>query len=125
MLVIPDRKLNVYFDVDDTLVEWAHMNSTRAEDPTALRGLQPACSYVWIPIQEHIDELKRLSEEEDATIVVWSQGGSDWAEIVVKALCLEPFVDVCLTKPNIYFDDLHCSDFMHTRRYIGPPHLMT
>jgi len=39
-------------------------------------------------------------------IVVWSGGGADWAEAVVKALKLEEFVDVVTAKPTYYIDDI-------------------
>jgi len=36
MIKIKDGNKNVYFDVDDTLVEWVHVSLDRAQDPNAI-----------------------------------------------------------------------------------------
>jgi hypothetical protein len=39
-------------------------------------------------------------------ICVWSQGGHDWCQAVVKALGLEEKVSLVMTKPKWMIDDL-------------------
>lgn len=124
MFHVPDGSKNIYFDVDDTLVEWIQPTDERAEQ--SIPGLYPCrghSSYLLLPIPAHIEELKRLKAEHN-TIVVWSQGGSDWVVEVLTKLELTEYVDVCLTKPEVYYDDLHVSEWMGQRKYIGPPHLI-
>lgn len=45
-------------------------------------------------------------------MVVWSAGGWDWAEAVVKTLKLENFVDLVISKPTWTYDDLQPSEFI-------------
>jgi phosphoserine phosphatase len=45
-------------------------------------------------------------------ITVWSQGGVDWAETVVKHLGLQDCVDIVSGKPTWYFDDLPADEWM-------------
>lgn len=116
--VMPDRE-TVYFDVDDTLVVW-----------DAWQGRENEClrfekwkynSNNVIPHYEHIELLKKHKAEGDV-IVVWTQGGSEWGEAVVKALDLESYVDLIVNKPDQYYDDLMTFQFMpdHLRTYIKP-----
>jgi hypothetical protein len=39
-------------------------------------------------------------------VVIWSQGGSDHAESVVKQIGLENYIHAILPKPESYIDDL-------------------
>ena len=118
MFVAPDKKDAIFFDVDSTLVEWVHCSFVDERKDVGM-NLQPGSGHLHFPIVEHIEELKKLKAEGN-TIMVWSQGGSEWAGEVVRALGLEEFVDVCLTKPHEYFDDLLASDWMPTRSFLGP-----
>lgn len=105
MIVIPDGP-TAYFDVDDTLVIWGkgHLDSAR---PFINAGM----IEMLVPNQVIINRLIDLNEQ-GYTIVVWSQGGSDWAAEVVRKLGLEAFVHLCIDKPHKYIDDLFCSKFM-------------
>jgi phosphoserine phosphatase len=98
-----------YFDVDDTLVMW-HLPVTdnamafsNPDDPSDVWMLEPNWSTIAM-LKEH----KRRGDK----VVVWSQGGYDWAEEVVKTLKLEEYVDYCLSKPHIYYDDIPATNFM-------------
>ncbi len=113
MIKLPCRP-TAYFDIDDTLI-------TKASDSAA--------NTVWIaapgqrealfrPITRHIAALK-LHKTRGHQVVVWSQGGSDWAEAVVKALKLEEYVDLIVPKPGWFFDDLRPEEFMDRRFYFG------
>lgn len=112
MLILPDRP-SVYFDVDDTLV--LHDRHDLPDEDIIVIDVG---NYVYSvhPHKKHIKQLKTHKAKGDI-IVVWSQGGSEWAERVVKKLELIEYVDVCLTKPERYYDDLFPSQFMGAPTY--------
>jgi phosphoserine phosphatase len=90
MQVIHASKI-IFVDCDDTLVIWDRSSYT--------------------PHQEHIDAVKRFHAR-GHTVVVWSAGGSEWAERVVKELHLEPYITLVMSKPDWYIDDKSASEFM-------------
>lgn len=100
----------VYFDCDDTLVSWQHYgqynpDTVAFEDP-ATKG------HLFLePIYEHIDALKG-HKLRGHTVIVWSAGGADWAETVVKTLGLTNHVDAVMSKPDWFYDDIPSSEFM-------------
>lgn len=49
---------------------------------------------------------------------MWSAGGGEWAEAVVKALGLEKYVDLVMNKPSWYYDDKEAKDWMGKRIYL-------
>lgn len=116
MIVIPDKKNAVYFDVDDTLV--LHDRHDLPDEDVLLIDVGDMVFSVH-PHTKHIERLKEHKQSGD-TVVVWSQGGSEWAEIVVNVLGLTEYVDVCLTKPHFYYDDLMAFQFMGNPTYIKP-----
>lgn len=109
----------VYIDVDDTLVSWAHgffwhEGALEFEDP-----YDGATLYLDV-IKEHVDAIKS-HKLRGHTVVVWSAGGADWAEEVVKRLHLEKHVDAVLAKPNWFYDDLPANRILeeiHRKHYI-------
>jgi hypothetical protein len=52
-------------------------------------------------------------------IVVWSAGGWEWAKSVVETLELTEIVDLVMSKPAWFYDDIPSSSFMpeHNRIY--------
>ncbi len=103
-----------YYDVDDTLVMWdnKHKTDTNTIDFNCHGFLEKL-----VPHKAHIAHLKNAKKLDKATIIVWSQGGWEWAKQVVEKLELEAYVDAVMTKPQYYIDDLSCKDFMRTRVY--------
>lgn len=105
----------VYFDVDDTLVSWDYHhgfpgpNKLEFEDPS-----DGSVLYLEI-IQENIDALINHKAIRKHTVVVWSAGGADWAEEVVRKLCLSKYVDVIMSKPTWFYDDLPAGEFMEEK----------
>lgn len=108
----------VFFDCDDTLVMW----NTPSKTIDASEFVRVTCrgqGNLLLPHKHNIQLLKQLSSRGHA-IVVWSGGGADWAEAVVKALKLEDYVQVVTAKPSYYVDDLEDPKlWMGKHRYIS------
>ena len=107
MKVISGNKF-VYFDVDDTLVDW---NNRDTEDALPFANPDNGCVWMLEPKWNVIKKLKEHKRRGD-TVIVWSQGGWDWCKEVVTTLKLEDYVDAVMTKPHAYYDDLHVSHWM-------------
>jgi len=123
MIVIPGN-LTVYCDVDDTLCMWKP-----TPEQLEARGIEIFCpnsmitmedgtvanaggwSAHIVPHRAHIEQLKK-HKMRGHTVVVWSQGGFDWAEAAVKALKIEYLVDVVISKPMWLIDDIKPVEFM-------------
>ncbi len=114
MIKIP-CKPTAYFDCDDTLVTTAD-----DEGPNTIWLNVPGTTHrgLFRVIQSHVNALK-AHKIRGHQVVVWSQGGSDWAEAVVKGLGLESYVDLIVPKPHWFFDDLKPEEFMDRRFYFG------
>lgn len=97
---MPDKRV-AYIDVDDTIIQWNC--STVEAGHLLLQG--PDTSFIVRPIEQHITLIKELRTV-GWQIVVWSQGGSDHAERVVKLLGIENLVDLIVSKPTVYVDDI-------------------
>jgi len=107
-----DDKHTVYFDVDDTLILYdCIQDDTPESDIVTVDGTR------FLKATNHIALVKEHKEFDDYVIVVWSQGGSRWAEKVVRALGLDSYVDLIVNKPYMFYDDLHPSYFMGKRVY--------
>lgn len=111
MIKIQDKgKAVVYFDVDETLVMW----HSPADE---------TCLYIansGYPVKPHKKHVERLIEHASKgdLVIVWSQSGVDWCESVVKALDIEKYVDVVISKPEICYDDLPMETATGSRRYL-------
>lgn len=93
-----------YFDVDDTLVMWSlpkDFNEPEKLIQVLCRNKTERC----LPNVHNINLLRSMSRRGHG-IIVWSAGGSDWAEAVVDALGLNEYVDVVTAKPTYYIDDV-------------------
>lgn len=110
MLVIPCNQ-PLYVDIDDTLLKWNA--STEEKEQTGIFITYPNSSQgdLLVPLMGNIEALKkhRLRRQ---TVIVWSQGGTEWAEIAIKALNLEEYVDLIIEKPQWFLDDLPATEFM-------------
>lgn len=101
----------IFFDVDDTLIMWNK------------DAVNPDAGYVLVadrhlPINNaNVDKLIEMHYK-GQFVVVWSAAGYKWAKTVVEALNLVPFVDLIMTKPRVYFDDLPVQTWMN-RLYYG------
>lgn len=103
----------VWCDVDDTLIGWGKAPQDRPVRVTIECG-----GFVdnhWV-IEENVEALK-LHKARGHKIIVWSQGGFDWAEAVVKALGLEELVDFVCSKPTWVYDDLQPAAWMPKAKF--------
>lgn len=92
MITIKSDKI-IFVDVDDTLVLWSSTSPT------------------YTPHHGHILMLKKFKAR-GHKIVVWSAGGWEWANKIVNELGLELYVDIVMSKPAWFIDDLPSSVFM-------------
>ena len=89
-------------DVDDTLIMWRIPEGYTGElVETNLDGFKDS----GIPNRHAINHLKKMKARGYA-VVVWSAGGSEWAEAVVKTLGLEEEVDLVMPKIDFHLDDV-------------------
>lgn len=123
MIVVPGDN-TVWIDVDDTLVIWAPHNAELEKRgieivvPGGLileegNRLVPGADYTVkiLPHRFHVEQVKR-HKLRGHTVIVWSAGGSAWAATAVKALGLEPYVDLVISKPAWIYDDKKPEEFM-------------
>lgn len=107
---------SIFVDCDDTLVMWDNIH--KLEDMSNVKEfICGEMKYQLVPHEEHIEYLKSHKQKNQGTVIVWSAGGWEWAEEVVRVLGLEAYVDAVMEKPTRYLDDLHCKEFMGERIY--------
>lgn len=107
------------FDCDDTLVEWVWDKVKLEKVQDQLVEFNTPSSHqaelgnklALFPIQDSINLLK-AEKASGSTIVVWSAGGWQWAAEVVRGLGLESQVDLIMSKPIGYVDDLASDKWM-------------
>lgn len=97
-----------FFDVDETLVLWS--SDIPYEERIFIDDGGGITAYV-TPHRKHIEQLKNHKARGHA-VIVWSAGGSEWANAVVNSLGLSQYVDVVMRKPTWYYDDLKSNEFM-------------
>ena len=100
----------VYFDCDDTLVSWKHCGQWKEN---MIEFMDPNDkSSIWLEaIPDHINAIK-AHKIRGHTVIVWSAGGADWAEEVVKRIGMSQYVDAVMSKPTWFYDDIPSSEFM-------------
>lgn len=108
MPLVIDSDNVVYFDVDGTLVLWDYP-AERAAETIAVGA--PGLERRVLPHWTHVEEIKKYKAR-GHRVVVWSAGGHEWAESVVRKLGLIPFVDIIIRKPTWYYDDWKSEVFM-------------
>lgn len=103
----------VYFDVDDTLLEW---KSCDERDKNAVEVRNNGHIFHKKAISANIEGLKDHSYA-GHVVIVWSKGGVEWATSVVRSLGLEKYVDIILTKPDWYYDDMEAEHWLPERQF--------
>lgn len=105
------------FDIDDTLIMWDRDPHFHALGRIAITDPYDGVTVYVKPHERHVKLLTQMKGR-GRFIVVWSQSGAKWAEAVVNALGLTNSVDLILTKPQGYVDDLPVSKWMKNHIYI-------
>ncbi len=107
----------VCFDVDDTLILWD--DAFAAPGPERVRILDPYDGHA-VYLKPHARHVKLLRQMRGRGryLVVWSAAGAKWAEAVINALELQSCVDLVITKPLAYVDDLPVAEWMGKRIYL-------
>lgn len=115
MLTISEES-TIFVDVDDTLVMWGQKPKTGQK---RVKIVDPYSGEALF-LTPHLGHIKVLKDRKarGSYVVVWSAGGNRWADAVVRALKLDSYVDLVMTKPHIYIDDKKASEFMQEHLYI-------
>lgn len=103
----------VYFDVDSTLV------TSVSDCPKHLHDTGNWIEIGYHLFRVHTQHVAKVKEfwARGHTVMVWSAGGSDWAEQVVKELGLSDYVHYIAPKPYWYCDDLDADKWLSGRRF--------
>ncbi len=116
----------IYFDVDETLIMWEGDDVTQAyfdnEKITGTMAPPWGSDIIYIDkisYKKHVYHINRLIHHSITgdKVIVWSAGGEKWAKRVVRALKIEKYVNVILSKPDFYYDDVELKDFKSGRMY--------
>jgi predicted phosphatase len=101
MIVLENDNV-VCFDVDDTLVIWnvpqSMMDQTITFDNFGV-------DVQLLPHHKHITLMKQFKAR-GHKVIIWSQGGYQWAREIVKKLDIEQYVDIIICKPKWLVDDV-------------------
>jgi hypothetical protein len=107
----------VYIDCDDTLVMWPKDYKKKKKGRVkCIDHYNKTVNYL-IPHKKHINLLKAYKGR-GFFCVAWTAAGSLWFLEVIKQLKLEKYVDLVITKPEKYVDDLDSSVWIGPRVYL-------
>jgi len=73
-----------------------------------------------VGVNKNMVRLLLEEKQRGSFIIVWSRGGYEWAKNVLIALDLIEKVDLVMSKPLAYFDDIPVKKWMKDRIFIGP-----
>lgn len=109
-------EVNIFFDVDDTLVIWG-----LKREETSLSVVDPYDNKI-VYLGVHNPHVKLLKNHfaRGSYVTVWSANGYRWAEVIIRALQLENYVHLVMSKPRAHVDDKPCADWMGEHVYINP-----
>jgi hypothetical protein len=114
---VVNQESTIFVDCDDTLIMWGEYKEFDIREKIEIKSPYDNTSSFHFIHKGHIKVLKDRKAR-GSFIVVWSAGGFAWAEAVVKALGLEEYVDLCMTKPHAYIDDKKAEEFMGEHIYL-------
>lgn len=118
MVVIKNEKV-APFDVDSTLVMHQDPESIYSSEKVFVKDSVSGGTIV-VRINRPMVRLLKEEHARGAFVIVWSRGGYQWAADVIKALGLSKCVNLVITKPGSYYDDLEVQAWLKDRIYIGP-----
>ena len=110
MVTTVDRP-HMYFDVDSTLIKPYEGTPEIFSQDTIL------INNSFFKINTKVIQDIKLCKTRGHTCVVWSQGGSSWAQTVLRTLDLERYVDICMAKPSWFVDDRSPYDILDASRW--------
>lgn len=104
-------------DVDDTLVMWEDNFNQPHEGAIEFIDPYDGSKNYLKPHMKHVNLLKKYKGR-GMCVMVWSAAGVKWAKAVVNTLGLQDYVDLVITKPSKYIDDLDASQILGNRIYL-------
>lgn len=109
------------FDVDDTLILFDESH-TYGDDENArtIMLTRPDGTDAEFRVNEEIVQILIEHKTRGHTIMVWSAGGVDWAELAIRKLGIEHAVDGYMCKPTWFYDDQPIENLGKTR-WLGNP----
>lgn len=111
-----DSQMVIMFDVDDTLV--MHEISEEMPGDVYVKDPYDNKDNLLRTHERHVKLLKDFKAR-GYTVCVWSAAGAPWAKAVVDALKLEEYVDIVMSKPLKYVDDLPANEILGSRLYLN------
>lgn len=109
----------IYYDIDNTLILYENFIHGRKDliELQLIMNWANGSTLVKLDVAPHKKHIKMLKEfhKKGVQVIAWSFAGAQWAEKVCKALKLDRYVDLFLTKPEYYFDDLDSREWMGER----------
>lgn len=128
MATLINSDMVVMFDCDDTCVMWNN-NEYWLDGDEKIELVDPydnATVYLY-PHTQHINLMKKYKKQ-GYTIVLWSAAGHLWAKEVADKLKINDLVDIIMSKPIKYVDDISTGilgsrvyiPYKHTNRIIEP-----
>lgn len=100
------------FDVDCTIIKPYSECSQEEKDKFPSLLIVTAWGEDRFVELTHITDRIKRHHMQGHHVRIWSAGGVDWAETVVKALHLESYIDEVQTKVRWYYDDLDANEWM-------------
>lgn len=116
---------NVFCDVDGTLIYHVRQTSQLNVGETILNVQDPldASKNIKVGVNRNMVRLLKEEYQRGSRVIVWSRGGWQWAQNVVKALDLGKRLErdiIIMSKPLVYFDDLPVEQWLQHRVFIEP-----
>lgn len=112
-----DNEFVVAFDVDDTILMWGDDFTKPEEGRIEIIDPYDGSRVYLTPHKKHIGLLKKYKGR-GMCVMVWSAGGVQWAKAAINALNLADYIDLVITKPSKYVDDLPASEILGSRIYL-------
>ncbi len=107
-------------DIDDTLLLW----DVPKKDPMVTFTEPHSGDSITVPINENNIRLLKEKKSRGALVILWTQGGYEYGDVVATALNIREYVDIIMTKPVGLIDDLEAHAWMpkavnipHTKNY--------
>lgn len=112
-----DNEYVVAFDIDDTMVMWDGNFNQPGEGKIQIIDPYDGSKVYLKPHSKHVALLRKYKGR-GMCVLVWSAGGVQWAKAVINALSLADYVDLIITKPSKFVDDLQATEVLGSRIYL-------